>query len=58
VIATLPNVPWSFVGYTTLASTSLLPVLFFPLSRTHWLALDLGTRPMLRGERPRWKTFR
>jgi uncharacterized protein (DUF983 family) len=57
VIATLPDVPWGVVGFTALAAAALLPVLFFPFSRTLWLALDLSARPTLRGDRPRRQTF-
>jgi len=58
VLATLPDVPWSLVGFTALAAAALLPVLFFPFSRTLWLALDLSARPSLRGDHPRRQTFR
>ena len=51
VLATLPDVPWNVVGFTALAAATLLPVLFFPFSRTLWLALDLSARPTLRGDR-------
>ena len=40
-----------------LAAAALLPVLFFPFSRTLWLALDLSARPTLRGDRSRRRTF-
>ena len=51
VLATLPDVPWSTVGFTALASATILPIVFFPFSRTLWLALDLFARPTLRGDR-------
>jgi uncharacterized protein (DUF983 family) len=57
VLATLPDVPWNVVGFTALAAATLLPVLFFPFSRTLWLALDLSARPTLRGDRIRRQTF-
>ena len=58
VLATLPDVPWSLVGFTALAAAALLPILFFPFSRTLWLALDLSARPSLRADHPRRQTFR
>jgi uncharacterized protein (DUF983 family) len=57
VIATLPDVPWNIVGFTALGAAALLPVLFFPFSRTLWLALDLSARPTLRGDRPRSQPY-
>jgi uncharacterized protein (DUF983 family) len=57
VLATLPNVPWNIVGFIALAAATLLPVLFFPFSRTLWLALDLSARPTLRGDSRRRQTF-
>lgn len=51
VLLTLPDVPWNIVGFTALTSATLLPILFFPFSRTLWLALDLFARPRLRGDR-------
>lgn len=53
VLATLPDVPWGVVGFVAVAAAILLPVLFFPFSRTLWLALDLSARPTLRGDRAR-----
>lgn len=53
VLATLPDVPWNVVGFTALAAAALLPILFFPFSRTLWLALDLSARPKLRGDQSR-----
>jgi uncharacterized protein (DUF983 family) len=57
VLATLPEVPWNVVGFTALAAATLLPILFFPFSRTLWLALDLSARPTLRGDHPRRQTY-
>jgi uncharacterized protein (DUF983 family) len=51
VLITLPDVPWNTVGFTALASATILPIAFFPFSRTLWLALDLFARPDLRGDR-------
>lgn len=53
ILATLPHVPWGVVLYGGLAMAALTPILFFPFSRTLWLALDLYARPSLRGDRAR-----
>lgn len=39
-----PDVPWDFLTYGGAALMVLLPFLFFPFSRTIWLALDLAFR--------------
>ena len=53
VLSTLPEVPWNRVGFVALGAAAALPLLFFPFSRTLWLALDLSVRPKLRGDRNR-----
>ncbi|HUH11866.1 MAG TPA: DUF983 domain-containing protein [Longimicrobiales bacterium] len=44
VTVTWPDVPWNAVLYGGIALMVLMPVLFFPVSRTLWLALDLAFR--------------
>ena len=56
MLATLPEVPWTVVGFTALAAASSCRSLF-PFSRTLWLALDLCARPSLRGDRARRQTY-
>lgn len=53
VLATLPDVPWDRVGFAAIGAAIALPIIFFPFSRTLWLALDLSVRPTLRGDRAR-----
>ncbi|HUX88751.1 MAG TPA: DUF983 domain-containing protein [Chloroflexota bacterium] len=43
---TQPNVPWQVMEYGGMLAAVALPLLFFPLSRTLWLALDLTFRPV------------
>lgn len=42
---TRPNTPWQLLQYGWIASAVILPLLFFPHSRTIWLALDLLVHP-------------
>jgi uncharacterized protein (DUF983 family) len=42
---TRPTPPWQLIQYGWIASAIVLPLLFFPLSRTLWLAFDLTFRP-------------
>jgi uncharacterized protein (DUF983 family) len=46
ISATWPEVPWNVVLIVTLAFNGLFPVLFYPFSKTIWVALDLGFRPL------------
>ena len=45
VVATWPEVPWTTVLIVTLVFNGLFPILFFPFSKTIWVALDLAVRP-------------
>ena len=45
LIATIPDVPWSFLLWGGIAAMLLAPFLFYPFSRTLWLAGDLIFRP-------------
>ena len=49
-IATWPNPPWTRIEIVAVVLAIGLPVLFFPLSRTLWLAWDLSFRPFEPGD--------
>jgi uncharacterized protein (DUF983 family) len=49
-IATWPNPPWTSIEIVAVALAIALPVLFFPFSRTLWLAWDLSFRPFEPGD--------
>ncbi len=40
-----PHTPWDTILIAWIAAAIALPLLFFPLSRTLWLAFDLSFRP-------------
>lgn len=53
IVATWPDPPWSLVSAATIAVTAITPILFYPLSKTIWVAIDLtmrGEGPGARGE--------
>lgn len=50
VVATWPNPPWTRIEILAVVLAVALPVLFFPLSRTLWLAWDLSFRPFEPGD--------
>ena len=41
VVITWPDVPWTMLTFATTAATVLLPIWFYPMSKTIWLAVDL-----------------
>jgi uncharacterized protein (DUF983 family) len=45
LVATWPNPPWQLVQASTLALMLIVPVAFFPYSKTLFLAFDLMVRP-------------
>lgn len=45
LIATLPDVPWQPLLIVALVTNGILPVLFYPFSKTVWMAIDLYIHP-------------
>jgi uncharacterized protein (DUF983 family) len=50
VVSTWPNPPWGRVEALAAALCVRLPLVFFPFSRTLWLAWDLSFRPSEPGD--------
>jgi uncharacterized protein (DUF983 family) len=50
MIATHPNQPWTRIEIVGLLLAVILPFVFFPFSRTLWLAWDLSFRPSEPGD--------
>lgn len=46
VVITWPDVPWPTVLIVTLAVNVVVPILFYPMSKTVWLALELSWHPL------------
>jgi hypothetical protein len=40
-----PEVPWGALGVITLVAMAVVPLLFYPLSKTIWMALELSWHP-------------
>lgn len=66
---TWPDPPMTLIGGLTAASAVLVPLAFFPFSRTLWCAIDLAMRPLeydegvapgfvLEGDRDAWRRER
>ena len=45
VLATLPDIPWAPLLIVALVTNGLLPIVFYPHSKTLWMALDLYFHP-------------
>lgn len=50
MIASAPHQPWTTIEIVAAVLCVLLPFLFFPFSRTLWLAWDLSFRPAEPGD--------
>lgn len=50
VIVTWPDVPWAAVLIVTVVANIAIPILFYPVSKTLWLALELSWHPLEREE--------
>ena len=50
MIASAPNQPWTAIEIVGAVLCVALPFLFFPFSRTLWLAWDLSFRPVEPGD--------
>ena len=50
VLLTLPDVAWAPLLIVGLVTNGLLPVVFYPFSKSIWMALDLYTHPLETGE--------
>ena len=45
IVATWPNPPWTWIEYVGVPFMVIAPLLFYPWSKTIWLAFDLMFRP-------------
>jgi hypothetical protein len=50
MIASAPHQPWTLIEASALVLAVGLPFVFFPFSRTLWLAWDLSFRPFEPGD--------
>jgi len=55
-ILTVPDVPTLELSLTGIAVAAVFPILFHPISKTFWTAIDLAMRPLTPGEvAPGWE---
>jgi hypothetical protein len=49
-VATWPAVPWGLVMGVTVGVNVILPIVFYPVSKTLWAALEMSWHPLEPGE--------
>ena len=50
ILLTWPDVPWNWITWILILLMILFPILFYPISKTLWLAVDLIIRPLTPGD--------
>ena len=50
IVPTWPHTPWDAIFWGGIVLMIALPILFFPFSKTLWLAFDLIFRPSVPGD--------
>ena len=46
IVLTWPDIPWPAVLAVTIAANVLIPIWFYPVSKTLWMALELSWHPL------------
>lgn len=46
ILITWPDVPWNWLLGITIGANLLVPILFYPLAKTLWMALELSWHPL------------
>lgn len=46
VLATYPNVPWGLVLGVTAIANIVVPIVFYPISKSLWLGMELSWHPL------------
>ena len=46
ILLTWPDVPWVAIGVITIAANLVLPIWFYPRSKTLWSGLELSWHPL------------
>lgn len=46
LVATWPDTPWNVLLYGAAITAVLAPILFYPLTRTAWITIDMIIRPV------------
>lgn len=46
MIVTWPDVPWNWLLVGVMATAVVVPIVFHPISRTLWVAMEMAVRPL------------
>ena len=46
ILLTWPDVPWAWLMVATVAANLVIPIWFYPISKTVWTALELSWHPL------------
>jgi hypothetical protein len=46
IAITWPDVPWGALGVVTVVAMAVVPLLFYPVSKSLWMALELSWHPL------------
>lgn len=46
ILITWPDVPWNWLLGITIGANLVVPILFYPLAKTLWMALELSWHPL------------
>ena len=46
ILLTWPDVPWVAIGVVTITANLVLPVIFYPRSKTLWSAVEMSWHPL------------
>jgi hypothetical protein len=46
ILLTWPDVPWVAIGVVTITTNLVLPVVFYPRSKTLWSGLEMSWHPL------------
>ena len=49
-LLTWPDVPWGALMAVTIGANVLIPILFYPVSKTVWVGMELSWHPLEEGE--------
>lgn len=56
VLATAPDIEWGPLLVIGIVMNVVVPIVFYPLSKTVWMGIDLYFHPLEPGERPQDKS--
>lgn len=50
LVLTWPDVAWTALTIGLMAAVAIVPIIFYPFSKTLWVAMEMAARPLEAGE--------